>query len=426
MDLGSYLNNVVGKYREKKFLGKISREYDATRLSYKYRDYVVEFNIEESEIHCVTNLLTSRRDLYLALNVSSDKEAYLKIDNAINYPAELEIVDFKEHYVETDWTLKNLPFIKYFREDGGYYLTSSIVLACIDNICNASIHRIMYVDEEHGAIRIVPRDLYRIYGMYSERGRDTPVAIVLGLNPIAELAAATSTSFGLFELRIAAKLMNNNKFVKTPKYGIPVPSQTPIVLEGVISRDYYVDEGPFTDILGLVDIVRKQPVFKLESIYVSRSTKLYYHAIVPSLWDHIYLMSFPREAMIYNNLVKIYPNITGVRLTSGSCGWLHAVVSIKQIKPGEAKSIGLAVLTIHPSVKHVVIVDDDIDIDNIEMIEWAIATRVKSSEDIIILKDLPGSTLDPRSVDGVGDKLIIDATKPFNENWIKYRRVQIP
>ncbi|MEM1675126.1 MAG: UbiD family decarboxylase [Desulfurococcaceae archaeon] len=426
MDLGSYMEKILSKYKEVKYVGKISREYEVTKLSYSNRETVIEFNINDSEVTCVSNILTNRRDLYVMLNASNDRDAYLKIEQAIDKPAELEFVDFNKYFLKTDWTLKQLPFIKYFREDGGYYLTSSIVVACIDEICNASIHRIMYVDEEHGAIRIVPRDLYRIYNMYRERGKDTPIAILLGLNPVAELAAATSTSFGLFELKIAAKLLNNNLFVKTPKYGIPVPLQTPIVVEGVISKDNLVDEGPFTDILGLLDTVRKQPVLKIENIYLSKISKLYYHAIVPSLWDHIYLMSFPREALIYVYLTKQYPNVTGVRLTTGSSCWLHAVVSVKQIKPGDARAIGLTVLNIHPSVKHVIVVDDDIDIDNIEMIEWAIATRVKASEDIIVLKDLPGSTLDPRSVNGIGDKVIIDATKPFNEDWSKYRRVQIP
>lgn len=90
---------------------------------------------------------------------------------------------------------------------------------------------------------------------------------------------------------------------------------------------------------------------------------------------------------------------------------------------GEARLAAFAAITAHPSVKHVFIVDEDIDVDNPLEVEWAIATRLKGGDDIIVLKNVKGSTLEPRSRDGVGDKVIFLAVKPFNEPWEKYRRV---
>jgi len=260
---------------------------------------------------------------------------------------------------------------------------------------------------------------------YHEKDKDLPVAVILGTHPLIELASSLTPSFGVFEISIGATLLGDNRVAKTPLYNIPVPIMTGIVLEGRITREM-AWEGPFVDILRLVDPRRKQPVFELDAVYVSRVYEPFYHAIVPGLWEHILLMGFPREPIIYEALKKYTPNIKGIRLTLGSGGWLHAVVSIKQSKPYEARSIGLAVLYAHPSVKHVVVVDDDIDINDPVQIEWAIATRVRGGEDIIILRNMRGSTLDPRGLEGVGDKVVIDATKPFNEPWDKYRRVEIP
>ncbi len=425
VDLGSYLSSLHG-IKEYLSLGTVEREYGATRQIYRNREKIVEFYVKDSEIRCISNVLASREDLYRVLGVSSDREAYDKILYGVENPLQLNTVSFNEYFKESDLSLWSLPFMKYFREDGGYYLTSSILIACIDRVCNASFHRMMYIDREKAVVRIVPRHLYHIYSRYRERGRDTPVAVVLGVHPIYEIASAITTRYGLFELEIAARLLSDNRVVKTPRYGIPVPATASIVLEGVISRDEYVDEGPFTDILGLTDIKRKQPVFRLEAIYVSRVVPQLYHAIVPSLWEHVYLMGFPREALIYGVLKSVSPSIKSIRLSPGSGGWLHAIVSIKQSRPGEARNIGLSVIHAHPSVKHVVVVDDDIDVDDPYMVEWAIATRVRGSEDIIVLRDFYGSTLDPRSRDGLGDKVIIDATKPFDEPWDKYRRVEIP
>ena len=406
-------------------LGNLSREYEVTRYAYMYRENTLVFRVNNSEVVCYSNLISSRRDLYSFLNAKNDKEAYTKLLNSIKKPRRLDTMPFSEYFERVDFSLLDIPFIKYFREDGGYYLTGSIVIACIEEFCNASFHRMMYVDQDKAAIRIVPRHLYFIYSKYRAMGRDLPVAVVLGVDPAVEIAAASSAPLGVFELEVAAAISGDDKVVKTPLYNIPVPAHSSIVLEGVISHDEFVDEGPFTDIIGLLDEKRRQPVFKLEAVYANVDG-LFYHAIVPSFPEHVYLMGFPREAQIYDFVKNIAPTVRSVRLTPGSGGWLHAVISMKQHKPGEARSIGIAVINAHPSVKHVIVVDEDIDVDNPLMIEWALATRVKGSEDIIVLKGLRGSTLDPRSSDGYGDKVIVDATKPFDEPWTKYRRVRIP
>lgn len=426
LDLKNYIELLRKSGREYVFLEGIEREYEITRYAYKVRERIIEFKLRDIDIRCVTNLFSSRRDLYLLLNVNNDIEAYNKIINAIKNPKKPVKDSFDSYFRETSYTLKDMPFIKYFREDGGYYLTSSIIIACINDICNASFHRMMYINEKKASIRIVPRHLYQIHRSSCEENGYTPIAIILGTDPITELSSAITTRYGLFELEIASRLGSVEKITYTPLYKIPVPVTTGIVLEGIIHCKELVDEGPFVDILGLVDSKRKQPVFELEKIYVNEKYPVIYHAIIPSFYDHIMLMGFPREALIYDTARKISPNIRSVRLTVGSGGWLHAVISLKQIKPGEARNVGMAVIVGHPSVKHVVVVDDDIDINDPAMIEWAIATRVRGGEDILILRNMYGSTLDPRSKDGLGDKVIIDATKPFHEPWDKYRRARIP
>ncbi len=425
-----YISDLIEKLSDRGietiFLEGVEREYEITRYAHDFREAVIVFTLKNSDIKCYTNILSSRNMIYTVLGVDNDLDAYNKIIEASNKPSQLNTVAFDNYFHKTELDLDALPFIKYFREDGGYYLTSSIIISCIDSICNSSFHRIMYIDRDKAVVRIVPRHLYHIYNRYREEGKDTPVAIILGVDPVIEIASASTPPYGVFEISIAATINGDNRVVKTPRYNIPVPATASIVLEGVLSHEDMVDEGPFVDILGLVDIVRKQPVFYLENIYVNRETGPMYHAIVPSLWEHMYLMGFPREAMIYESVRKITPNIKGIRLSIGSGGWLHAIISIKQEKPGEARNAGLAVINAHPSVKHVIVVDDDIDIDDPYMVEWAIATRVKGGEDIIVLKNIRGSTLDPRNIDGVGDKVLIDATKPYNEPWSKYRRVEIP
>jgi UbiD family decarboxylase len=89
---------------------------------------------------------------------------------------------------------------------------------------------------------------------------------------------------------------------------------------------------------------------------------------------------------------------------------LHAVISISKNHPGDGKNAILAAFAGHPSLKHVVVVDEDIDVDNLEMVEWAIATRFQADRDLIVIREARGSTLDPSGREGFGAKMGIDAT----------------
>ncbi|MEM0326666.1 MAG: UbiD family decarboxylase [Desulfurococcaceae archaeon] len=425
--------NLEDVYRYSRLLGKnivdagvIRREQYITKLVASNRDNVVIFRLEELEdVVVYSNMLSSRKDMQRILGAGSLEEAYSKLNYALSSPSNLVYVDFYEHYEDADKSISKLPFIKFYKEDGGYYLTSSVYIACYQSICNASYHRTMYISSSKATLRIVPRHLHYIITRFFEDGKDAPVALVLGLDPVQEIAAALSPPLGVFEVEVGATLGGEKRAVRTPLYGIPVPANASIIVEGTISRTERALEGPFTDILMLLDPAREQPVFNVDAVYYSRRKPPAVHAIVPGLWEHQLLMGFPREALMYVEAKRKVPCVEGVRLTEGGATWLHAVISVNEYcSKGDAKLAALVAITAHPSVKHVVVVDSDINIDDQLMVEWAIATRTKASEDIIVLKDIRGSTLDPRSADGVGDKLIILAIKPRDEKSEKYKRVE--
>ncbi|MEM1990498.1 MAG: UbiD family decarboxylase, partial [Candidatus Bathyarchaeia archaeon] len=82
----------------------------------------------------------------------------------------------------------------------------------------------------------------------------------------------------------------------------------------------------------------------------------------------------------------------------------------------------------HPSLKHAVIVDADINVFNPEEVEWAIATRFQGDEDLLIIRNARGSTLDP-SADmetGLTTKVGIDATRPLGAEKEKFEKARIP
>jgi UbiD family decarboxylase len=97
---------------------------------------------------------------------------------------------------------------------------------------------------------------------------------------------------------------------------------------------------------------------------------------------------------------------------------------IKQTE-GDGKNAIMAAFTAHPSLKHVVVVDEDIDIFNPMEVEYAIATRVRGDRDVLIISGARGSSLDPvTGEDGTSAKIGIDATMPLSGRE-KFKRARI-
>lgn len=386
-------------------------------LVYKVKGYPWRF---------VSNLIASRRGLYRVLGAGSDVEAYRALQRALAEPGGFEDPGpggFREYFEELpEPGLDMLPALRFYRDDGGFYLTSPVFIACRGGVCNASIHRVMVsVDRSYAAVRVVPRHLYTLL---REAGGSLPVALAVGLDPRVLLAAASSPPLGVFELAVASGLLGGLRVCRTPLHGLPVPCGASMVIEARLGPDRK-PEGPFTDLLQLYDRVREEPVLHVERIYVNKVYEPMIHVILPGGVEHMLLMGFPREAAIYDAVAKAVTRVHKVRLTPGGGMWLHAVISITKSHDGDGKTAGLAALAAHPSLKHVVVVDDDIDPDDPVQVEWALATRLQADRGIVIVPHARGSTLDPSAEDGLTTKLVVDATAPLRARE-RYRRPRIP
>jgi UbiD family decarboxylase len=266
-----------------------------------------------------------------------------------------------------------------------------------------------------------------MWKMAKEKKENLDVAVTVGAHPAVMLAAASPIPFGVSEFGVAnAFLSNKMSLVKCENVNAYAPAEAEIVLEGKILTDRDVAEGPLVDITGTYDIQRKQPVIELVSMMHRRDQ--IYQALLPSGAEHKLLMGLPHETMIWESVLKVVPTVKAVNLTSGGCGWLHAVVSIDKLVDGDAKNALAAAFSGHPSMKHAVVVDTDIDVYNSEMVEWAIATRFQASEDLLVIPQARGSSLDPSADQetGLTTKVGIDATRPLTKPKEKFELATIP
>ena len=367
----------------------------------------------------VGNLCAERKMLSKAIDM--DEGLLLeRLMDAMENPAEPEVVKNPpcQEIVIDEPDLRKLPFLWFGAKDGGPYLTAGIIIARDPEYgYNASYHRLMLLDEKRMVARILPRHLHK----FIERGcRD--VAITIGNHPAFMLAAAVTWRLGVSELGIASKLKRVT-YAKTLTNDILVPAESEVVLEGRVT-DEWADEGPFIDVTGTYDIVRKQRVIEVRKITMRRNP--IFQVILPGGSEHRTLMGTPREAAIYKEVGKTC-KVLDVRLTPGGCSWLHAVIKIRKEREDDGKRAVEAAFKAHGSLKHAVVVDEDIDISDPWEVEWAIATRAQLDKDLILKPGELGSSLDP-SADQVTRKTCkagIDATTPLGPEREKFLKAKI-
>jgi 2,5-furandicarboxylate decarboxylase 1 len=208
-----------------------------------------------------------------------------------------------------------------------------------------------------------------------------------------------------------------------------VKSRT-VAVEGIANAQFIIEaeilpgireaEGPFGEVAGYYGKRDNRWVVQVKSISHRKSP--IFHTLLPGkeVYNSVGLMG---EANIFNLVSRQVPGIQAVYLSHGGGGFYHAVVQIKKVYEGTQRNAILATMSAFPSLKQVIIVDDDVNIFDAEDVEWAMCTRFHPDRDIILVTKAFGHELNPVTESGLTSKIGFDATAPFpmpNE----YRRVK--
>ncbi|MGB9936209.1 MAG: UbiD family decarboxylase [Methanobacterium sp.] len=404
---------------------EISTKYEVAKILRQYpKDTVIFENVKGSDMKIISGICNTRDKIARGIGVTVP-EITKKIMKATENPIPIDKVEnVKENYntqAETD--LGKIPVPTYYQKDGGAYITAGVIIAKDPEtgVRNASIHRMLVSSEHKLGVRIVPRNLYTYYKKAEEMNEPLDVAIAIGMHPATLLATTTSVPITTDELEVANSFHNGNmKLIQCETIDLEVP-EAEIILEGKILPNVREPEGPFVDLTDTYDVIRDEPVIMVDKIH--HKDDPYYYAIMPAGFEHRLLQGLPQEPRIYNAVLNTVPTVQNVVLTEGGCCWLHAAISIKKQTQGDGKNVIMAALAAHPSLKHAIVVDEDINIFNPEDLEYAIATRVKGDKDIMIVPGARGSSLDPCATpDGTTTKVGVDATKPLDKKE-KFERV---
>ncbi len=399
-----------------------SRKLEIAALMKYLEPHPVFFEQEtETKRPVVGNLLCDKNSLARVLS-TPPSQMIERFSMAIDHPTTPQIIanapSQEEIHFQPD--LGDLPILLHFYQDGGPYITSGVVICRHPKYGqNLDFHRMMVFDKDKMAVRVVRN---RHFDRYLRELKEMEVAVCIGVDPSILLAAATSVEMGIDELKIANSI-EPIRLVPAKTVNLLVPADAEYIIEGKVRADELHVEGPFIDLTETIDIVRQQPVMTVNAI-THRNDPIW-QALLPGGFEHKLLMGMPREPTIFRKVNQVVPCLD-VYINPGGCSWLHAIVKITKQNSDDGIKAIQAAFEGHSSLKHVFVVDQDIDIYNPQEVEWAMATRFQGDRGLVVFPKKPGSSLDPSS-DGeehLTTRVGFDLTRPLTSSGKAFQRVK--
>ena len=371
------------------------------------------------EIPVVSGILRSRNRAILSMGCSDYSEIEHRLTRGIENPIAPSYVKSGGHKdvieIGDDVDLYRLPIPMSSIYDGGPMITAGVVIAKDpDYGFNSGMYRFMVKERNLTGIDIVTPNNMRLFAQRAyEAGESCPISISIGTHPFEVMGSGFRSPLGVDEMGIAGGIRGAPVELTTCEtLDLPCIADAEIVLEAEILPTGWVHpEGRFGEFTRLMGGLHWNPLVKINAITM-RKDAIYYALHMP--WENTWLAAPTRYTAIRRALKSAGVDVQDINVTLGGCGFWHAIVSIKK-QAGEGKNALLAALTAQ-DIKHVVIVDDDIDVNDATDVEWAIATRVQGDRDVIVVPGARAKPLDPSlpvtppGVVPTGAKVGVDAT----------------
>lgn len=384
------------------------------------------------EMPVLSGLIKSRERIAIAMGCRFS-EAEARLRRGMDRPIEPVIVQSgpAREIVRTgdQVDLFALPIPLFSVYDGGPMITAGVTLARDPEYgLNAGIYRFQVKEQNLTGIDIVtPNNLRKFAERAYAAGRPLPISINIGTHPFELIASTYKAPIGTSEMAIAGGL-RGAPVALTPCETVDALAiaDAEIVLEAeILPTGWTKPEGRFGEFTRLMGGLHWNPQVRVKAIAMRRDA-IYYALHMP--WENIWVSAPIYEAALRRVLKEAGVQVTAINVTPGGCCHWHAVIAIRK-HPGDGKNAILAALSV-ADMKHVVIVDDDIDVFDGTEVEWAISTRVQADRDVVIISDARSKPLDPslappRSHGHIPTtaKCGVDATIPENVPRERYERI---
>ena len=323
--------------------------------------------------------------------------------------------------------LRDLPIARHHEMDLAPYIDMALILRDAESKAhNTAFLRTAYKGPRRLGLHMARRHSWEIVRRHEAAGKNTPAVIVVSHHPAFFLGTLNSVPFGTDDYEVIGSIMGESvRLTASETWGeaFLVPADADLLIEGEVLAGGREVEGPFGENHGYSGPQRLGWVIEVKAI--THRNGACYQSIFVGHADNWMLGAIPREGAIYQRIQASMPNVRGVHLANSGCGRHNCYISLKQSVAGQGKQAALIALATADFIKNVVVVDEDIDPYNEQEVWWAIATRAQPEEDVDILRGVSYNALDPSTKEeGVGSKMIIDATKPVGRPFD--RRSTVP
>ena len=403
-----------------------------------------------TDARVVIGMLASRKRVGILLDEDPTKLGF-KLKDAVNNPiapVEIPQKDAKCQeivHLATDEGFdirKLIPAPTNTEEDAGPYVTMGLCYGTDPETGekDVTIHRLCIQSKDTISMYFVPggRHLGTFREKYEKLGKPMPISISVGVDPAICIAAcfeAPTTPIGYDELSCAGALRGEpvemTKCVTIPEQCI---ANAEYVIEGYIDpterirEDINTDSGKampeFPGYTGGAQAAL--PVIHVTAV-TTRKDPIMQTVIGPSE-EHVSMAGLPTEASILTMIDKAMPGrVQNVYCASSGGGKYIAVIQFKKSIPsdeGRQRQAALLAFSAFSELKHVFLVDEDVDCFDIKDVMWAMTTRFQADVDLITIPGVRCHPLDPSNDPamspsirdhGIACKAIFDCTVPFNQ-----------
>ena len=326
-------------------------------------------------------------------------------------------------------------------KDAGPYITMGMCYATHPDIgrSDVTIHRMCIQSKDELSIFLMPgaRHIGAMAERATELGRPLPISISIGVDPAIEIGSCfepPTTPLGYNELAIAGALR-----------GTPVVMHKCVSIEeNCIANAEYVIEGEIQPGVRVVEDQNSHTGYAMPEFpgyngrassecwlikvkAVTTRTHPIMQTVIGPSEEHVNLAGIPTEASIWGLIEKALPGkITTVYAHPPGGGKYMAVLQCRKTvhtDEGKQRQAALLAFSAFPELKHVILVDEDVDIFDSRDVLWAMNTRFQGDRDIVTIPGVRCHPLDPSSNPeyspsipdiGVSCKTIFDCTVPFH------------
>lgn len=326
-------------------------------------------------------------------------------------------------------------------KDAGPYITMGMCYATHPDTgrSDVTIHRMCIQSKDELSIFLMPgaRHIGAMAERATELGRPLPISISIGVDPAIEIGSCfepPTTPLGYNELAIAGALR-----------GTPVVMHKCVSIEeNCIANAEYVIEGEIQPGVRVVEDQNSHTGYAMPEFpgyngrassecwlikvkAVTTRTHPIMQTVIGPSEEHVNLAGIPTEASIWGLIEMALPGkITNVYAHPSGGGKYMAVLQCRKTvhtDEGKQRQAALLAFSAFPELKHVILVDEDVDIFDSRDVLWAMNTRFQGDRDIVTIPGVRCHPLDPSSNPeyspsipdiGVSCKTIFDCTVPFH------------